>query len=110
MYGSPVLYGGATFLPPWTNIWLAPITSVTPGHPLKRVEIFTVCPTLSAPTPLETPRVVRDARTTSPAVDPTDSFVCGHGSGCVTTVYRRTIAVRPVVQRGPLDGSSRASQ
>src|SRR3954453_21457288 len=110
MYGSPVVYGGATFVPPSTSITPAPITSVTPGQPLKRVEIFTVCPTRSAPTPLDTPLVVREASTTSPAVDPTKSFVCGHGSGCATTGEGGASAVRPVVHRGPLDGSSCASQ
>jgi len=64
------VYGGATFFPPSTSITPAPITSVTPGHPLNRVEIFTVCPTRSFPTPLTTPLAVRDASTTE-ALDAT---------------------------------------
>src|SRR5262245_60423868 len=99
MYGSPTVYGGATFVPASTSGTPAPITSVTPGQPLKRVEIFTVCPTRRRPTPVIVFLGVFDASTTSPFVVPTRSFVCGQGSGWATTVYRRTIATFPVVQR-----------
>src|SRR5439155_6955076 len=102
-----------TLLPLSTTCWLAPVTSVTPGHPSKDHHILTT-------EPRERRRMCRPplvpacaARTTFAWFLPSGSGVLRHGSGCRATLYRRVIQVfaLPDHEYGyPLIGTSRAAQ
>src|SRR5438093_10450069 len=113
MLSAPWCQLGATLLPLSTTCWLAPVTSVMPGHPSNDHHIFKWSPGVSRKMcrPPLVPACA--ARTMLAWFLPSGSGVFLHGSGCRATLYRRVIQVfaLPDHEYGyPLIGTSRAAQ